>query len=407
MEGFIQKGNMFTHDSGQFRIRERKGRCLEVEYSSHPGLWFSTGTRDISIARDFALSKLAKGGRLIKSKEKKLKNFGGYFFGTIDDSIIRRKNERFGRFYTDGYYKSLCGNYKNYIKPYFGEMDPARITDVMIEDWYTNLNGIRNGCQLKSCTKLSVLETLGLLMKELVRQGVIDRNPMDTVERLRANDKAPRPAFTLEEVQRMFPAERKELNKIWRNLKWALYFSIMADTGWRPAEVMGLSRSSFYLSGVFQVESVDSSTKVVKPSIKTTNSGQKYKIGILSDYSKKLLAEYLPSVEGEYLFEYFDGTFPTAMANRVLWEAMKKAGVPLLSPATGQKRTQYSFRHFFSTYMHDHRGIEGISEEDISEMMAHVDYRPEYDHRTAQMMIFRLEGKAGNVINAIRERKVQ
>ena len=407
MEGFTQKGNILSHDSGQFRIRERKGRCYEVEFVTRPGTWISTGTRSFDEAVAFSFKALASNGRMVSSKGSKLSDYGDVFFGTVEKSILRSKNERFGKFYTNECYEQKIGLYRNYIRPAFGEMDPKRITDIMVENWYLSLVGIRDGVELGATSKLMALDAMNQLMRELKRQGVIQSNPCDTVDRLRASDKTPREPFFLDEIQKFFPAERDELLKIWRNLKWALYFSIMADTGWRPGEVMGLSKSSLDASGgLYQKESVNSKTRKIKKSIKTTNTGKKYKIGTLSDYTISLLDDYLPTVNGEYLFMDFDGTFPdTGYANRVLDEAMKHAGIPKNSPTTGRPRTAYGFRHFFSTYMHDHRGVDGISEEDISEMMAHTGYRPEYDHRTAQMMIFRLTNKTKNVINAIREEK--
>ena len=406
MEGYIQKGNIYSHESGLFRLRVRNGRCLEVEFTERPALWVSAGTRSFDEAERFALRKLSKGGRLVSSRSQKLQDYGDPFFGNIDDSMIRRKNEKFGRRYTDGYYKQLISHYRNYIRPFFGSMNPAAITDVLIENWYLSLKGVKSHLQLCSSTKLIILDAMSLLMKELTRQGVVDSNPMETVERLKA-ERTPREAFTHDEVQAFFPEDRRALLSIWRSLRWALYFSIMSDTGWRPAEVMGISRQSLYLNGVFQLESVEAESRRVKKSIKTTNSGQKYKVGILSEYTKSLLDEYLESLKGEYLFMDIDGTFPVAMANRVLREAMKKAGVPEMSPATGRKRTQYGFRHFFSTYMHENRGKDGLSEEDISEMMAHTGYRPEYDHRTAQMMIFRLQARAKDTIDAIHQVKAE
>lgn len=408
MEGFIQKGNIFSHESGQFRIRERKGRCLEVEFLSRPGLWISSGTRDVHEAEKFAIEKLAKGGRLINSKGMKLSDFGDAFFGTVESSILRTKNERFHKFISANRYEELIGVYKNYIRPALGDIDPTKISDVMIEDWYLSIVSVRSSESLCSSYKLTVLEALNQLMKELKRQGVIEANPCDTVERLRVDDKVPREAFLLEEVQKMFPPEREELLKIWRNLKWALYFSIMADTGWRPGEVMGISTNSIIPpNALYQTENVDPKTRRIKPSIKTTHSGKKHKVGVLSSYTMELLDDYLKTTDKEYLFQNpFDDTFPgDAFANRVLDEAMRNAGVPKNSPVTGRPRTQYGFRHFFSTYMHDHRGENGLMEEDISELMAHMGYRSEYDHRTAQMLAFRMSAKASDVINGIRADK--
>lgn len=400
---FTRKGGILTHSSGMYRLRERKGRCLEAEFSSRPGLWISTGTRDVEEASRFAEKKLTEGGILVKSEHARLSDYGDPFFGDGIDCMLREKDKRFNKIYQDDHYKSMESNYRNYIRPKFGNMNPAAITDVMIEDWYTTLVSVRDKTPLASASKCAIYETMKHLMKELKRQKVITANPCDTVETLVSRTENPRKPYTLDEVRRLFPADIDEAIYIWSGLGWALYFSIMADTGWRPAEVMGVRRDGICDAGIYQTHSVDHRTRKVKGTIKTTMSGQPYKVGILSDYTRELLDRYLKEIPDtqEYLFSMDDGIFPVSVPNKILRKAANRAGVPY------NERTQYSLRHFFATYIRTRKDGEGLSEVDVEELLAHTSYRPEYDHRTGEMMVFRLSNKARDAINDIRIKEAE
>ena len=88
------------------------------------------------------------------------------------------------------------------------------------------------------------------------------------------------------------------------------------------------------------------------------------------------LMQYLFKVNGRFVY--------CELANKNLRSACKRAGVDIGS------RTQYCFRHSFDTYMLNNLG-ELASEEDVRELMGHTGYRPEYDHRTPEQMLFRMQ----------------
>ncbi|MDA3958575.1 hypothetical protein [Oceanispirochaeta sp.] len=63
-------------------------------------------------------------------------------------------------------------------------------------------------------------------------------------------------------MEKLFPSDKEELLRIWQGLKWTVFFFIMRDTGFRPGEVAGLTRSAYYSSvgGIYTTGSIDTVT---------------------------------------------------------------------------------------------------------------------------------------------------
>ena len=180
-----------------------------------------------------------------------------------------------------------------------------------------------------------------------------------------------------------------------------LYFSIMLDTGFRPCEVAGLERSLIDENGaVYTAQEVDTPTRTLKKRIKTTGRGKGKKYGLLSRYTMDLLEEYLEDHDGEYLFIEYDGRFISGnKVNDVLRRACWVVGIDI------RERTSYCWRHTFDTHMMQSLG-GNIKESDIHDLMGHTGYRPEYDHRTPQQIMFKMQ-KIRPAIEALRAGKDQ
>ena len=83
MVEFTRKGGTYTHTSGTFRIRERKGRAYEVEYADRPSMWISTGCRDFDEAVEKVKSTMHSARRYMQNEKVTLSQIGdGYFSGT-------------------------------------------------------------------------------------------------------------------------------------------------------------------------------------------------------------------------------------------------------------------------------------------------------------------------------------
>lgn len=161
---------------------------------------------------------------------------------------------------------------------------------------------------------------------------------------------------------------------------WTTYFLVMRDTGWRPAEVSGLRKENYHpdLKGLYTETSVVAG--IEKNRIKTTNKGKRYKVGMLTDRTSSFVEQLIASIPGDFLFITTEGNFvqPNA-ANKHLRAVANHFGIDL------KGRTQYSFRHAFETLM-----VGNIKTETLLELMAHTGFRPEYDHRTPEMLLKQL-----------------
>ena len=391
-EEYTRKGSIYRHISGAFRIRERKGRAFEVEYSERPSLWISTGTKVFGEADAFAQNHLHAQRRFLPGEKVKLMDFAEGFFMRNDEGSYRERCRLFGKTHDENYFRQMEGRLENYIITEFGGWDISMITDVDIEDWYIALESRRYPGELLSAdARNKVLIAFSIVMKEAKRRGLIQINPCDTVERIaiRKEESKARRIFTSEEINALFPDDRAELMRIWDgSLMWALYFSIMVDTGWRPGEVSAIEKSSLRLEngsyGLYSTSSINTPTRSKKNRIKTTGKGKGEKFGLLSSYTARLLEDYLTTLSGEMLFMTETGYIYTPIANFNLRKACLNAGVDI------GERTQYCFRHTFDTYMLNNLG-QSIEESDVRDLMAHTGYRPEYDHRTPEQILFRLQ----------------
>ncbi len=140
-----------------------------------------------------------------------------------------------------------------------------------------------NGEALGDNSKNKVLKVFRIVLEEARRQGYVSDNQAARVEPIVERNKKREPFHPVELLE-MFPNRYEQLLYIWGSLMWACYFLVMRDTGFRPAEVAGLKLSnvSFQLGGVYTTGSVDGATRSFKNSIKTSNKGQGYKVGILT-----------------------------------------------------------------------------------------------------------------------------
>lgn len=398
-ESYTNVGSYLVHKSNKFRIRKRnRNRCWEVEIFAIKGIWKSTFEKDLEKVESAVAKMMADDGREGVTRMT-LASFAENFFLRNDAHSIRRHNEKMNKDYEDVWYEANQGRLNNYILPRFGNDLIDTITDVMIEDWYIGLYSFANPTkELADNTKVKVLNTFKLVMKEAKRRRVIDVNPCDTVEVMIQNSKK-RGYFTLDEIRLLFPKNRLRLMHIWRNLQWALFFSIMVDTGWRCGEVSALRKQNFINGGIYSTSSVNYRTGKIKNSFKTSKKGQAYKVGILSDYTMELYKDFSKMWEHDELFylEEHNRLNKPDDSNYALKRALDYVGIDI------GDRTEHCIRHSFDTYMLNNTS-DDVTHEDVLELMAHTSYRPEYDHRTEADMINRLS-KAKPILNDIRKAK--
>ena len=313
-----------------------------------------------------------------------LGEFAKGFFTDSDPYGFRRRNELRGYSYTDNYYEQKQALLEHYILPAHGKLKLTYISDVLIENLIYGLCSMRTDNALSNNTKNKVFDVYTKVMEEARRQGYIQANPCKSVEAL-ANRSKGREAFTSAELAKLFPQDKKELLRIWHGYMWAVYFLIQYETGWRPGEVSALQFSNFYpdTHGIYTASDIDYK-KRLQPRIKTTDKGQPYKVGVLSDRTCSLLLEWKKRCKTDFAFLQSNGKFIGAEgANKHLTSACNRAGVDLYR--NGTKRTQYSFRHSFQSYY-----LGRIPENTRLLLMGHTRMRTEYTHIDARELLERV-----------------
>lgn len=360
-----------------YRFKCPTGRNIRVEFMFMPGKWLSTGTMDHTEAVHFADKYLyEKLGISNAPKTLTLNEFAKDFFS--QDGEYRKRQELKKKRYKDEYYKSHQGRLDNYILPEFGDRLISSITDISIDNWFVRLKK-KDGTDLSDNSKNKLLYCFSAVMDEARRMGYIAENPVAKIDII-TEEHIERLPITNEERDILFPKDDKALISIWGSVMWAGYFCVMKDTGFRPGEVAALFVKNVYrdLSGVYLENSIDYSTRKLQNSIKTTKKGQKYKIGILSDQTLRMLDLILP-YNGFY-FHTGKNLLRPETSNKHFKTVLEQQSISL------NGRSQYSLRHSFET------NIAGKVENKIlMELMAHTSFRGEYDHRTPRDLLGQLQ----------------
>ena len=362
----------------KYRFRKQKNRKhSEVMFAHIPGKWFTTDSETKEGAVLWAENFLRKERGEIIQTEMTLGEFAKDFFKPSDPHGYRHRLERRNTFYEEDFFNNHQARLDNYILKAHGHYLLTALNDVTIEDFILDLKSKQHKNRLLSeDARNKVLTCYRIVLQEAVREGYIKSNPAKDVVSIATTYKH-REAFTQEELDLLFPQDDHQLLQVWgQNVKWAVYFCIMKDTGWRPGEVAGLKITNWYpeLHGIYTTDSVDRRTHKIKHSIKTTRRGQKYKAGFLDDQTARLLQQLASTTRGEYLFEINGrGLVYAELANKHLRAAANRANVAL------GVRTQYCFRHTWNTLR-----IGKIPETARLLLMGHTKDRPEYNHLQAE-----------------------
>lgn len=363
-----------------------------MSFAHIPDRWFSTGTHSMAQAVKFAEAELkrVKEGT-VKSRSITLNEFARGFFTQADPHGYRHRLERRDTFYDDTYYLNHEARLNNHILPAHGSYLLTAIKDTMIEDFILDLPNLSNS------TKNKILSCYRIVLREAVREGYIDSNPAERVTELPTRYKE-RDVFNEDEIRALFPEDDDELIALWNGrggkdgLKYAVYFLIQKDTGWRPCEVSALFKINYFpeIRGVYTTSDVNWRTHKIQPRIKTTNKGQKFKSGFLTEQTDRLLRQLIAITPTDALFllnkRYANGEryISCDIANKRFKAVSERAGVKL------HGRTQYCFRHTFNTY-----ALGNIPETARLLLMGHTSNRQEYNHLTpeqALVRVLRIEG---------------
>ncbi len=341
---------------------------LPVEKSFH-----STGLSSKRRAIDLIYERIREG----KGAETKLKVYAESFFIWDECDWIKRQHAK-GRSFSKTMADMRRGHLKNYLFPQFGDICLSEINAVKFENWLIHL-------PLANQTKNHIFYTLNIILKEARREKLIISNPLADVEPM-AEDYVETSPFSLDELKLLFPEDRKKLLHIWKDLRWAALFNLLAATGIRSGEVRALIWKNVLwdLKGILILKAVKSDGTIGDPK-------KKEKRGIfLQLKTLRLISEWYakaPFNEPDHLTFYgLDPDRPYGKDTLMdhFRPALDRAGID----ATGRNLKVHSFRHTFNTLMR-----EILPEKILREFTGHrsVKMTDRYDHPNLEKRLKNLQ----------------
>lgn len=373
-----------------YRLVYRPGRSYSVVFEGDRKE-YCTGEKSKAGAEFYAERVLA--GDIIPSRVKKnYHQFGMYakdFFRRTTPGSYQWNSRKRDRKYPESHFRDMQDRLDNYIIPKFGSFAIRAIKPKDVEIWFLDLKSYVTGKPLSASYRNKILYTLKVVLDYAVRDEIIPENKIRLVKGITEHDFNRRPAFNERDLKKLFPVEIWKRLKIWGDLKWATYFSIQYDTGFRPSEVCGISKKNFFpgFSGIYTKQAAVNGK--LQHRVKTTGTGLDYKVGILSETTKYLVQMLIERTEGEYLFQSESGMFIFSnTANKHLRSVAEKNGIDM------SNRTQYCFRHSFNTMM-----LQQAPSASCRELMGLTESIANYDHRTPDMVLEQMQGVRSIVNN--------
>lgn len=376
-----------------FKLKKQNGRCWQASFAWEKSRWISTKEHDRDKAVEWCESYVVRQGRSNGTRpdgsgEKMLfGQFASGFFSDADPMGYRKRRTALGKSGDERSYRQKQGRLDNYIMPRFRNMAISDISVVMVEDWYTGLEGVRTGTLLCSGARLAILKTLSIILDEAVRLQLIGYNPCDKVELIRLTT-SERRTFSQEQLEVMFPKSPLACIGVWGDVQTALYFSIAIDTGWRAGEILALSSRNWYPEerGIYSTMQVNTVTGTVKDSVKTAHTGgYRYRIGFLSERSARLL-EMLPERNRLGCFFSCGGGQSGFISYDTMLRRLKSVMREVVKAEDWNSYTIHCFRHTFMT-----RLVSVVDEPTMLKLMGHTSYRREYDHSSAAQRFHEVE----------------
>lgn len=387
-----------------YRLHQYKGRNIEAVFAHAPFKRVSTGTRDLTEAVLFCENYLRQDG-IIGAKVPTLQEFAKGFFSRRDYDSIYARDKAFGREKREQWYADKQALLEYYILPRFGQYLIDGIKAVAIESWIVSIKGKKHD-ELSACMKRKILDCLRYIFDDAIRKDYISSNPARAVKPPVERSESRR-ALTMYEQGQLFPEDITDRIRLWKSTMWALYFSIMYDTGFRPSEVGGLLVGDIYSTpqgqAVYTTHTINGETHRLEERVKTSGKGMESRVGLLSASTQKLVVQFLEEIEAtdenEPLFLLCRGKKDSYVfnetANKHFKSVCKSLGI------TGV--TQYTLRHTYATYR---RG--NVDETSLAIAMGHSNVvRNDYDHRTASLLIAQLENERERIFNTDQDKGIK
>ena len=334
----------------------------------------STGKTSKRQAQDFAYDRIQQG----KAAETKLKNYAKDFFIWDRCEWIRRQHAK-GRPFAKTMAAIRKGHLENYVFPELGDVSLADLNPVMIENWLVSL-------PLANQTKNHIMYTLNIVLGEAKRENLIPFNPVSDVEPM-AVEHVERDVFTLQELKKLFPSDREKLLEIWKGLKWAALFNLLASAGIRSGEARALRWSS-----VLWDRKAILVLKAVKADGAIGETKTKAQRGIfIPNMTADLLEDWhelTPFRDPDHLVFYGPGP-EIPMERGTVLAHFRPALVRAEIPIEGRNLVVHSFRHTYNTIMRKVLPLEILQEFTGHRSVKMTDH---YDHPALEDRLKKLQG---------------
>ncbi len=305
-----------------------------------------------------------------------------------------RKQHALGKSFGKLNARNRRGHLDNHILPALGDTPLHRLTKKLIEDWLASLD-------LSNQSRNHILYTLRIVLREARDARLVAENPLQEPNTF-GRQYVPRDVFSVAELRHLFPADAKELRRIWFSDDMATMFLVLASTGIRSGEVRALRWKHVLW---------EERALLIEECVKGDGEGS-VEFGTISELKGGARIVLLPSRTLEALrrwqsmatyIEPEDLLFPGSTrempvicsTSRKLFSAIArvnakavKAGLPKLIDTTGRNLVAHSLRHTYNTIMR-----RQIPEEVLQSLTGHSSaaMTDRYDHPKIAEKISALE----------------
>ena len=255
------------------------------------------------------------------------------------------------------------------VLPRFGDYKLKDIKAREIEAWFISLDSVKmDNHNLSNGTKNCILSTLREVLDDAVKEGLVESNEARKVKSMPKRTKR-KGSLSKQDLDKLFPNDNDELERIYGSRQMAMFFLIFLDTGFRPCEILALRYEQIRPDRTVYTEYMyEQETKKVVHRLKTSSYGKKYKVGVLSERT----VNYIGAGQGNI--------FDLNSMNQIKTYRMFKRVVRNVLGI--ENVTQYALRHAFMTNLK-----YKYPKELIMELMGHTQWEECYDDSTPEMIM--------------------
>ena len=189
----------------------------------------STGQTAESKAHNFAATVLQQKQRRLPAVN--LEQYAKDFFVWDRCQWIHRQHSK-GHPFSRTVAADRRAHLDNHLLPRFGKTLLSAFNAVDVETWLSSL-------ELSNQTRMHILNSLRIIMREAKREGLLEINPLAEVETFSVQHQR-RGVLTEEELELLFPEDRKKFRRVWPIAYHGVMYALMVSSGARSGEIRAL-----------------------------------------------------------------------------------------------------------------------------------------------------------------------